>query len=110
MCQVHDFLHLLDKHLTPTVGRDDDLAWLDLLTSLSMENASAGSPPPQGCWPALREVGDTKLLSSGAQLFPQENSPAAGTAQSAYYRGSLPGKRSPFCIFMNSPELPGRVG
>lgn len=76
---------------------DEDPAWLNLLTPEYGEYPT-DSAPPQGGRPSLREAGDTKLLSSGAQLFPQENSPAAGAAQSAHYRGSLPGNALPVHI------------
>lgn len=75
---------------------DEDPAWLDLLTPLNTANTPL--PAPQRGRPRLCEARDTKLLSSGTQLFPQENSPAAGAAQAAHYRGSLPGNDLPMHI------------
>lgn len=77
-CTSYTMLFLSFGH-----AADEDPAWLNLLTPLSTANTSR-TAPPQGGWPSFRAARDAKLLSSGTQLFPQENSPAAGAAQSAH--------------------------
>lgn len=96
MCANYAMLFMSFGH-----AADEDSACLDLLTSLTV--------PPQGGGPSLREARDTKLLSSGTQLFPRRAALLQAQLNQLIIEAASRETIS-LCIFMNYPQLPGRVG